>query len=61
MRNILKLVILAIALWSFPITPALAQDAVPAEILARTIFIKVGTEAGTAFTIDYQGTLYLVV
>lgn len=38
----------------------LAQDAVPDEILQRTIFIKAGNEAGTAFAVDYQGKLYLV-
>jgi hypothetical protein len=37
-----------------------AQDAVPTEILQRTIFIKAGTEAGTAFTVDYAGKMYLV-
>jgi len=40
--------------------PVLAQDAVPTEILARTLFIKWGNEMGTAFTFDYQGRLYLV-
>jgi S1-C subfamily serine protease len=42
------------------ITPVFAQDAVPAEILARTYFIQVGNHAGTGFTIDFQGQLYLV-
>lgn len=37
-----------------------AQDAVPTEILDRTFFIKVGEDAGTAFTIDHDGTVYLV-
>jgi S1-C subfamily serine protease len=37
-----------------------AQDAVPIEILQRTLRIKVGERAATAFTIDYQGKLYLV-
>jgi hypothetical protein len=37
-----------------------AQDAVPIEILSRTFFIKVGNEGGTAFTIDYEGKIYLV-
>jgi Trypsin-like peptidase domain len=36
------------------------QDAVPAEILGRTIFIKGPTEAGTAFSVDYKGKVYLV-
>ena len=37
-----------------------AQDAVPGEILNRTVFIKAGNEAGTAFEVDYQGKIYLV-
>lgn len=37
-----------------------AQDAIPAELLARTFFIKVGNVGGTAFTIDWQNKLYLV-
>ncbi|MGB8888513.1 MAG: serine protease [Candidatus Korobacteraceae bacterium] len=39
---------------------ALGQDAVPTEILERTIFIKAGNEEGTAFTVDYQGKMYLL-
>lgn len=54
-----KPILFAIAVWVL-ITVALAQDAVPPEILQRTIFIKVGNEAGTAFCVDYQGKLYLV-
>ncbi len=38
----------------------LAQDAVPGEILSRTIFIKGPTEAGTAFSVDYKGKVYLI-
>lgn len=37
-----------------------AQDAVPAEILQRTLLIKVGDRTGTAFTIDHNGGLYVV-
>jgi hypothetical protein len=39
---------------------AVAQDAVPGEILQRTIMIRTPTEQGTGFSIDYQGKLYLV-
>jgi hypothetical protein len=39
---------------------ASAQDAVPTEILQRTIRIAVGNETGTAFAVDYQGKMYLV-
>jgi len=37
-----------------------AQEGVPEEILKRTLFIKVGNEYGTAFSIDHRGKLYLV-
>jgi hypothetical protein len=39
---------------------AVAQDAVPTEMLERTWFIKVGSEAGTAFLLDHQDRIYLV-
>jgi S1-C subfamily serine protease len=43
------------------ISPAKAQDAVPNEmLLQRTFYIKVGNSTGTAFTIDYDGKIYLV-
>lgn len=48
-----------LALMSLPLTIT-AQDAVPAEILQRTICIKVGAEMGTAFAVDYQSKLYLI-
>jgi len=51
---------LAIALWCSLATLALPQDAVPGEILGRTLFIKAGREGGTAFSIDYRGKLYIV-
>lgn len=37
-----------------------AQDAVPGEMLSRTIFVKYGDEGGTAFAVDYKGKIYLV-
>jgi S1-C subfamily serine protease len=41
---------------------AYAQDAVPEEILSRTVFIKQkgSNEGGSAFTLDYKSKLYLV-
>jgi hypothetical protein len=45
---------------AFCCLPALAQDAVPGEILQRTLCVKVGDGQGTAFQIDYKGKLYLV-
>jgi S1-C subfamily serine protease len=39
---------------------ALAQDAVPTDILKRTLFIKGPSEAGTAFCVEHEGKLYLV-
>jgi hypothetical protein len=41
-------------------TVARAQDAVPMEILSRTLMIRAGNEQATAFEIDYQGKLYLI-
>ena len=37
-----------------------AQDAVPIEILNRTIYIRTPAGSGTAFKIDRQGKVYLV-
>jgi S1-C subfamily serine protease len=59
MNRFLAAALLMAAVWYSPAT-ARAQDAVPGEILARTIFIRVGNQAGTAFTIDYRGKIYLV-
>jgi S1-C subfamily serine protease len=41
---------------------AYAQDAVPGEILSRTVFIrqKGRNDGGSAFILDYKGKLYLV-
>ena len=39
---------------------ALGQDAVPGEMLGRTLPIKVGDTYGTAFALDYGGKLYIV-
>jgi len=39
---------------------ASAQDAVPVEILERTVMIRTATEQGTAFALDYEGHLYFV-
>jgi hypothetical protein len=41
---------------------AYAQDAVPGEILSRTMFIrqKGSNDGGSAFTLDYKGKLFLV-
>jgi hypothetical protein len=57
-----KLTQISIVVWIAFVSAlvVLAQDAVPTEILERTIFIKAGTEAGTAFSVDYQGKVYLV-
>lgn len=55
-----KLALIAIVLFLSTASTSLAQDAVPGEILSRTIFIEAGNEAGTAFAVDYKGKLYLV-
>lgn len=55
-----RIAVLTTAVWLCFVSAAVAQDAVPTEIMTRTIFIKIGNETGTAFTIDSQGKLYLV-
>lgn len=52
--------LLAISSFAVVLTPVVAQDAVPGEILQRTLFIKSGEEAGTAFKVDYKSKVYLV-
>ena|ERR1035438_1123339 len=47
-------------IWLCLASAALAQDAVPTEMLLRTFFIKVGNATGTAFSIEYGGKIYLV-
>lgn len=37
-----------------------SQDAVPGEMLMRTMLINNGRKYGTAFKVDYQGRIYLV-
>jgi hypothetical protein len=52
---------LAVVLLTFFVAPVyFSQDAVPTEILNRTIYIRCVSEAGTAFKIDRQGKVYLV-
>ena len=53
-------VLVAAVFWLCFGSAVLAQDAVPREILERTIFIKVGNVTGTAFRVDYGGKVYLV-
>ena len=61
MSRFLKLAIAYLTLvLSMLASTAIAQDAVPQEILNRTLFINGGRELGTAFTIDYNGKIYLV-
>src|SRR5208337_2370380 len=36
------------------------RDYFPAEMLYRTFFIKSGDVKGTAFSVDYQGRMYIV-
>lgn len=42
------------------VSTAFGQDAVPGEILQRTILIKIGNSGGTAFSIEYRGIDHLV-
>jgi hypothetical protein len=55
----IKITLATVAVLILLVSVALAQDAVPAEILQRTLFIK-GSEYGTAFTVDYQGKMFIV-
>jgi hypothetical protein len=55
-----KLALIGVALFLSTTSRSFAQDAVPGEILSRTIFIKAGNEKGTAFAVDYKGRQYLV-
>ena len=55
-----KLALIGLVLFFSTASTSVAQDAVPGEILNRTVFIKAGNEAGTAFALDYKGKLYLV-
>ena len=59
-RTVRNLALIAFVLLTSLSWKAVGQDAVPTEIMQRTIFIKVGNEAGTAFAVDYQGRMYLV-
>ena len=60
MSKLARVLTCVIAIITFADSSSRAQDAVPVEIMARTGFIKWGNEAGTSFTIDYQGKLYLI-
>jgi S1-C subfamily serine protease len=52
--------LLSLSLFLLCLRQILAQDAVPAEILQRTMILQTPTERGTTFTIDHKGKLYLV-
>lgn len=54
------LIVLAAAILQCFAPAAIGQDAVPAEMLLRTFFVKVGGATGTAFSIEYKGKIYLV-
>jgi len=56
----ITMALVATICWCATLVAAFTQDAVPVEILNRTIFIKVGNEQGSAFTIDHLGKLYLI-
>ena len=54
-----KSIVLAVICFSL-ISAVCAQDAVPGEILQRTILIKNGNKYGSAFWVDHKGGGYLV-
>jgi len=55
-----KIVLLIAAFFLLIVSPTFAQDAVPAEMLQRTLLIRNGTHQGTGFLMDYQGKLYII-
>jgi hypothetical protein len=55
-----RLSVLTAVIWLSIVPGVVAQDAVPGEILHRTVLVKAGDEAGTAFYVDFEGKLYLV-
>ena len=55
-----RLVLLVVAIVLSLTSRISAQDAVPGEILNRTFFIRVGNDGGTAFSVDYEGDVYLI-
>lgn len=59
-RKILFVGLLTMCAFAVALTPVVAQDAVPGEILQRTLFIKSGEGSGTAFKVDYKSKVYLV-
>jgi hypothetical protein len=52
--------VLSATFWVLLASAALSQDAVPTEMLNRTIFIKNGNVTGTGFYIERKGKAYLV-
>jgi S1-C subfamily serine protease len=58
----MRIIIAGFAGWLAAIGGAVAQDVVPTEMVLRTWFIhpKGGKEAGSAFTLDYKGRIYLI-
>jgi len=57
MRSVALIVIILLTIAA---RPARAQDAVPAEILYRTVPIIAGDQGGTGFFLDSQDRLYLI-
>lgn len=52
---------LAVVLFSAILTvSAVAQDAVPVELLTRTFAIRIGSTFGTAFAVEHKNKLYFV-
>lgn len=60
MRGVARAVLLMAAVALTFSRSLLAQDAVPTEIMSRTLFFRWSNEGGSIFTFDYHGKLYLV-
>ena len=62
LRNLIanKIALLIAAVLLLIASPGFGQDAVPVEMLKRTICIRIGSQQGTGFYMDYQGKLYII-
>lgn len=59
-RRLSSIALLLTVLLSFGSRHIQAQDAVPVELLYRTMLLRTVTEQGTGFAIGYKGKLYIV-
>lgn len=61
MRKLALILLVAVVPWSLNANAqGLDHDYMPVEMLYRTLLIKLGNEQGTAFTVEYEGKMYIV-